>query len=122
SEGAFRVKRLFGPEFLPVMVENRRYLLHPTGFFQVNPSILPRVMAEVQSALKPRKTDRLLDLYCGAGLFTLPAAEACAQAIGIEGSPVSIEAAQRAAAAARLRNVRFVAGRIDAKSLTRLLP
>jgi tRNA/tmRNA/rRNA uracil-C5-methylase (TrmA/RlmC/RlmD family) len=122
SEGAFRIKRLFGPEFLPVTVDNRRFLLHPTGFFQVNPSILPRVMAEVQNALKPRKDDRLLDLYCGCGLFTLPAAEACATAHGIEGSPVSIEAAQRAAGAAHIRNARFTAGRIDAKSLARLLP
>jgi tRNA/tmRNA/rRNA uracil-C5-methylase (TrmA/RlmC/RlmD family) len=122
SEGAFRVKKLFGPEFLPVLIGERRFLLHPTGFFQVNPSILPRVMAEVQNALKPQKTDRLLDLYCGCGLFTLPAAEVCAQAIGIEGSPVSIEAAQRAAGGAKLRNTRFSIGRIDAKSLARLLP
>ncbi len=125
SEGAFRVKKLFGPEFLPMQIDNRRYLLHPTGFFQVNPSILPRVMAEVQNALKPQKTDRLIDLYCGCGLFTLPAAEVCASAIGIEGSPVSIDAAQRAAGSAGpalLRNTRFIASRIDAKTLAKLLP
>jgi tRNA/tmRNA/rRNA uracil-C5-methylase (TrmA/RlmC/RlmD family) len=125
SEGAFRLKRLFGPEFLPITVNNQRFLLHPTGFFQVNTSILPRLIAEVQNALKPQKTDRLLDLYCGCGLFTLPVAQACAQAWGVEGSPVSIEAAQRAAGAAgpaTVRNTRFTAGRIDAKSLPRLLP
>jgi tRNA/tmRNA/rRNA uracil-C5-methylase (TrmA/RlmC/RlmD family) len=125
SEGAFRVKKLFGPEFLPMQIDNRRYLLHPTGFFQVNPSILPRVMAEVQNALKPQKTDRLIDLYCGCGLFTLPAAEICAQSIGIEGSPVSIDAAQRAvgsAGPALTRRTRFIASRIDVKTLAKLLP
>src|SRR5690606_18821823 len=60
SEGPFRVKTLFGPEFLPVPVADRRYLLHPTGFFQVNLSILPRVLDEVVNALKPRPGDRLL--------------------------------------------------------------
>jgi tRNA/tmRNA/rRNA uracil-C5-methylase (TrmA/RlmC/RlmD family) len=122
SEGAFRVKTLFGPEFLPVTVSGRRYLLHPTGFFQVNLSILPRVLDEVINALKPLKTDRLVDLYCGCGLFTLPAAAMCAQAYGIEGSSISIDAAGRAAGAARARNVRFTAGRIDSKSLLRMLP
>ena len=122
SEGAFRVKTLFGPEFMPIIVSGRRYLLHPTGFFQVNLSILPRVVDEVINALKPLKTDRLLDLYCGCGLFTLPAAAMCAQAFGIEGSSISIDAAGRAAGAARARNIRFTSGRIDAKSLLRMLP
>jgi tRNA/tmRNA/rRNA uracil-C5-methylase (TrmA/RlmC/RlmD family) len=122
SEGAFRLKRLFGPEFLPITVEGRRFLLHPTGFFQVNTSILPRVIAEVHNALKPQKTDRLLDLYCGCGLFTLPVAADCAEAYGIEGSPVSIEAAKKAAGSASQRNTRFTAGRIDAKTLTKMLP
>ncbi len=122
SEGAFRVKTLFGPEFLPVPVADRRYLLHPTGFFQVNLSILPRLLDEVVNALKPQAADKLLDLYCGCGLFTLPLAARCAGALGIEGSPVSIDAARRAAGAARQRNIRFEAGRIDAKSLTRMVP
>jgi tRNA/tmRNA/rRNA uracil-C5-methylase (TrmA/RlmC/RlmD family) len=122
SEGAFRLKRLFGPEFLPITVEGRRFLLHPTGFFQVNTSILPRVIAEVHNALKPQKTDRLLDLYCGCGLFTLPVAADCSEAYGIEGSPVSIDAAKKAAGASSTRNARFTAGRIDAKSLLKLLP
>lgn len=122
SEGPFRVKTLFGPEFLPVPVADRRYLLHPTGFFQVNLSILPRVLDEVVNALKPRPGDRLLDLYCGCGLFTLPLAARCDAALGIEGSHASIDAARRAAGTAKLDNVRFEAGRIDAKSLTRMVP
>jgi tRNA/tmRNA/rRNA uracil-C5-methylase (TrmA/RlmC/RlmD family) len=121
SEGAFRLKRLFGPEYLPINVEARRFLLHPTGFFQVNASILPRVIGEVGNALKPGPDDRLLDLYCGCGLFTLPIAAACAEAFGIEGSPVSIEAAKKASTF-ETRHARFAASRIDAKTLPRLLP
>jgi tRNA/tmRNA/rRNA uracil-C5-methylase (TrmA/RlmC/RlmD family) len=121
SEGAFRLKRLFGPEYLPINVEGRRFLLHPTGFFQVNTSILPRVIGEVGNALKPGPEDRLLDLYCGCGLFTLPVAAACAEAFGIEGSPVSIEAAKKASTF-ETRNARFMASRIDSKTLQRLLP
>jgi tRNA/tmRNA/rRNA uracil-C5-methylase (TrmA/RlmC/RlmD family) len=122
SEGAFRVKTLFGPEFLPISVADKRYLLHPTGFFQVNLSILPHVIDQVVNALKPQSTDRLIDLYCGCGLFTLPAAALSAQAFGVEGSPISIDSAKKAAGASRTRNVRFTAGRIDAKSLLKLLP
>ncbi len=122
SPGPFRVKQLLGSEYLPVTVEGRRYFLHPTGFFQVNPSILPRVIEEVQNALKPLKGDRFLDLYCGCGLFTFPIAEGCHQTVGVEMSPVSIEAARKSQAAGKIHNIHFVAGKIEPSRLPKLIP
>lgn len=122
SPGPFRVKPLFGPEFLPITIEEIRYFLHPTGFFQVNPSILPRVLREVVNALKPMKPDRFLDLYCGCGLFTLPVSKFCQSAWGVEGSSVACESAGKASAFMRNRNAHFVAGKIETKRLSRLLP
>ncbi len=124
-EGAQRplkLKRLFGPEFLPVTVAGRRYFLPPAGFFQVNPSLLPRLIDEVLRALKPRDTDRLLDLYCGCGLFTIPAGALCSEALGLELSPEACVAGRQSAAAAGLRQTRFEAAKIDPPRLTRLLP
>ncbi len=122
SPGPFRLKRLFGPEFLPINIDGNRYFLHPTGFFQVNTSILPRVMQEVANALKPRKEDRFVDLYCGCGLFTLPVARFSQSAWGVEGTPVSCQAAEQSAGYLKIRNARFTAGKIDAKRLGKLLP
>jgi tRNA/tmRNA/rRNA uracil-C5-methylase (TrmA/RlmC/RlmD family) len=122
SPGPFRVKRLFGPEFLPIEVEGIRYFLHPTGFFQVNPSILPRVLEEVQNALKPQKGDRFLDLFCGCGLFTVPVARFCQTAWGVEGSSVACDSARQSAGLQKIRNTHFVAGKLEAKHLPKLLP
>ncbi len=122
SPGPFRLKRLFGPEFLPIQVGEFRYFLHPTGFFQVNPSILPRVIAEVENALKPGKTDRFLDMYCGCGLFTFPVSRYCDNAVGVEGSATACDAARQSAAFLRSRNTRFISGKIDAKSIMKQLP
>jgi tRNA/tmRNA/rRNA uracil-C5-methylase (TrmA/RlmC/RlmD family) len=119
---AQRLKRLVGPEFLPIDVAGRRYFLHPLGFFQVNISILPRVLEEVQRGLKPGKTERLLDLYCGCGFFTLPLEEDCKEAVGVEFSPVSLDAAHMAAGRSRAKSVRFVAGKIETAKLHRLIP
>ncbi len=117
-----RLKKLVGPEYLPIDVAGRRYFLHPLGFFQVNLSILPRVIEEVKRALKPAKSDRLLDLYCGCGLFTFPLAAECAEALGVEFSPVSLDAAALTAGRERTRNVRFKAGKLEVSRLRRLLP
>lgn len=117
-----RLKRLVGPEFLPIDVAGRRYFLHPLGFFQVNLGILPRVIDEVQRALKPGKGDRLLDLFCGCGLFTLPVGADCKDALGVEFSPVAIDAAQLATGHAKARNLRFRAGKLEVARLHKLIP
>ena len=122
SPGPFRIKKLFGPEFLPIGIEAWRYYLHPTGFFQVNTSILPRLMDEVKIALKTSKQDRFLDLYCGCGLFTFPVAKDCREAHGVEASPMACDAARQSASFLRSPNTRFVSGRIEARKLSKLLP
>src|SRR5690606_32192238 len=116
------LKKLVGPEFLPIDVAGRKYFLHPLGFFQVNLSILPRLIEEVKRALKPAKDVRLLDLYCGCGLFTFPLAAECGEALGVEFSPVSLDAAAITAGRERTRNTRFKAGKLETARLHKLLP
>ncbi len=122
AAGPNRLKRFFGPEYLSMEVSGRRYFLPPAGFFQVNPSLLPRLVEETIRSLKPQTGDRVLDLFCGCGLFTLPAAGFCREVFGVEWSGKSIAAAVKAAHAAGIRNARFVAGKIEAAKLPRLLP
>ncbi|HEX4922607.1 MAG TPA: class I SAM-dependent RNA methyltransferase, partial [Bdellovibrionales bacterium] len=63
----------------------------PYVFMQVNPlqnqNMITRVIDEVREA----KTDRIFDLYCGAGNFTIPLAREFprTQVLGIEANPTS---------------------------------
>ena len=79
-------------------------LVPPDGFFQVNPSVARTLVAEVMNWLAEatRETDalRLLDLYCGVGVFGLAAAKnGFAEIVGIESGRAAIAAARRNARA-----------------------
>ena len=45
------------------------------SFFQVNPDMAPVLAERVLSLLEETRTDRLLELYCGSGVFSILAAE-----------------------------------------------
>lgn len=80
----------------------------PTDFIQVHAEVNLRMIDQAISLLEPVATDRVLDLYCGIGNFTLPLAKYAAELTGIEGARPAIERAQQNAAAAGLTNTRFI--------------
>ncbi|SAK73542.1 23S rRNA 5-methyluridine methyltransferase [Caballeronia calidae] len=58
----------------------------PTDFTQVNHQINRVLVSRALSLLAPEKSDRVLDLFCGIGNFTLPLARVSREVVGIEGS------------------------------------
>ncbi|SAL46319.1 23S rRNA 5-methyluridine methyltransferase [Caballeronia terrestris] len=60
----------------------------PTDFTQVNHQINRVLVSRALSLLAASKTDRVLDLFCGIGNFTLPLARVSREVVGIEGSEV----------------------------------
>ena len=79
----------------------------PADFVQVNGEINRRMVATAVGQLDPQPGDRVLDLYCGIGNFSLPLARKSAEVVGIEGDATL--AAHAAANATRngLVNVTF---------------
>ncbi len=58
----------------------------PTDFTQVNHQINRVLVSRALSLLAAEKSDRVLDLFCGIGNFTLPLARVSREVLGIEGS------------------------------------
>jgi len=58
----------------------------PTDFTQVNHQINQVLVGRAVRLLDPEQEDRVLDLFCGIGNFTLPLARWASQVFGIEGS------------------------------------
>jgi 23S rRNA (uracil1939-C5)-methyltransferase len=56
------------------------------SFFQVNTVAAEALVRAVIAALEPVENDRVLDLYAGAGTFTLPLASRVAEVVAVEGS------------------------------------
>jgi len=65
-----------------------------TDFVQVNAAINARMVARAIELLEVRPTDRVLDLYCGLGNFTLPLARRAGAVVGVEGDAGLIERAR----------------------------
>lgn len=88
-----RLKKLFGAARLPLRIAGRRYALPPTSFSQVNESMVEPMLAAVRALLQPEPGDRLLDLYCGYGLFSFDLSDACGEVFGVDVDRGAIEAA-----------------------------
>jgi 23S rRNA (uracil1939-C5)-methyltransferase len=57
----------------------------PVDFIQVNRVINASMVDAAIGMLQPRDTDRVLDLFCGLGNFTLPLARRAQRVMGVEG-------------------------------------
>ena len=66
-----------------------------------------RMIHRALELLGPMRDDRVLDLFCGLGNFTLPLATLAGEAVGIEGDAELIRRAGENALLNGLENVRF---------------
>jgi 23S rRNA (uracil1939-C5)-methyltransferase len=66
----------------------------PTDFTQVNPAMNRVLVAKAVELLDPQQGERVADLFCGIGNFSLPLAKRGAQVIGLEGSRELVERAR----------------------------
>jgi len=71
----------------------------PTDFTQVNHRINEALVGRALRLLDPQPGERVADLFCGLGNFTLPLARRAREVVGIEGSPVLTRRATENAAA-----------------------
>jgi 23S rRNA (uracil1939-C5)-methyltransferase len=74
----------------------------PADFVQVNSEINRQMVRFAAEQLAATKDDRVLDLYCGIGNFSLPLARTAGQVIGVEGEASLVA---RAADNARRNNI-----------------
>ncbi len=79
----------------------------PTDFVQVNGAINDAMVSRAIELLEVAPTDRVLDLYCGLGNFTLPLARRAASVVGVEGAASLIERARANARANGIENAGF---------------
>ncbi|GAB2544973.1 23S rRNA (uracil(1939)-C(5))-methyltransferase RlmD [Rhodanobacter koreensis] len=79
----------------------------PLDFVQVNADMNQRMMARTLELLDLQPTDRVLDLFCGLGNFTLPIARRVAEVVGVEGEHGLVERAAQNAARNSIDNARF---------------
>lgn len=87
-------KKLFGSSFLDTDLPGGRRLLYPpTGFSQVNESMIPCFLKTAEELIRPEPDARLLDLYCGYGLIGLHLFPGVSSLLGVEIDGPSVDSA-----------------------------
>ena len=84
-----------------------RLVFSPRDFIQVNDGVNQLMVRTALEWLDIQPQDRVLDLFCGMGNFTLPLAKRAAQVVGVEGVPALVVKARENAALNALHNVTF---------------
>ncbi len=116
-------KKFFGPDYLFLKVNDKKFSYHPTSFSQINESIIPLLIKRAEDILKPDKSESFYDLYCGYGLFACSFAGLYKETTGIEAAGESVKSASlNAKYIAKESRIRFTAKRIPAPSLEESLP
>lgn len=79
----------------------------PTDFIQVNAEVNQQMVTQALSWLNVQATDKVLDLYCGIGNFSLALAKQAAQVVGLEGVAAMVTTASNNARLNALDNLVF---------------
>ena len=85
------------------------YQFTVTDFTQINAVINRSMISQAMDLLELQGTERVLDLFCGLGNFTLAAASRCASVVGVEVSETMVERVLQNARHNSLNNVSAVA-------------
>jgi 23S rRNA (uracil1939-C5)-methyltransferase len=85
---------------------------HPQDFIQVNPDVNVQMVAQALQLLALKGGERVLDLFCGIGNFTLPLARKCAEVIGIEAVDSMVQRGRENASKTGITNVQFLAANL----------
>jgi 23S rRNA (uracil1939-C5)-methyltransferase len=74
----------------------------PTDFTQVNHAVNRILVRRALALLDPQPDERIADMFCGLGNFTLPIARSGASVVGVEGSPALVKRGRESAIANEL--------------------
>jgi 23S rRNA (uracil1939-C5)-methyltransferase len=107
--------RIAGNRHVREMINALSYLVSPTAFFQTNAAAAAVLQRLVIAGLG--EATRVLDLYCGSGLFALAVAgrSATSRVVAVEDNPQAIRDAEANARLNRIVSgrVRFVCARAE---------
>lgn len=85
----------------------------PTDFTQVNGAMNRLMVEQALALLEPAPQERVLDLFCGLGNFTLPLARHARSVVGVEGDAKLVQRARDNAKLNGIANAEFHAADLD---------
>jgi len=79
----------------------------PQDFTQINNEVNQQMVPQAIAWLSPQPHERILELFCGLGNFTLPLAKRAAEVFAVDGDAHLLQRAQTNALAQGIHNIRY---------------
>jgi 23S rRNA (uracil747-C5)-methyltransferase len=98
---------------LPIRFGGTELLFGPQSFLQTNHEIAVKLYDAAGQLLAEHGAQNVLDLYCGAGAFSLTSCGGARSVTGIDISQNAIDCAREAATRSKLHHVRFLCRGLD---------
>lgn len=103
-----------GKDFIILSLQNLKYTISPLSFFQSHWRLNQDVVRIVKEQLQPLKGKKVLDMYSGAGNFSIPVALDADGVIAVEENPYAIEDGKRNLQINGIRNCKIIRSSIEA--------
>lgn len=100
---------LFGRPYIHDELNGYHYRLAYDTFFQVNPTQATKLVKCALEQANLQGHERVIDLFCGIGTFSLPLAQGARELVGIELVENSIRQARKNAEENGIHNAEFIA-------------
>lgn len=108
-------KIIKGKDYIIESLNNLKYKISPSSFFQINTKQTIKMYETIKVIANIKKSDKIIDLYCGTGSIGLFLNNECRNILGIEINEVAIKDANTNMVLNNIKNARFIAG--DAKKV-----
>ncbi len=108
-----RWELLWGEPCLVEVIGEKEFEISPGAFFQVNPVQAARLFEAVRAYAELRGSERVWDVYCGAGSIGLYLADGAAELRGVERVAQAVEDARRNARRNGIDQARFEVGEAE---------
>lgn len=103
----------FGSCYLEHKFSELNILAHYAAFFQANLTLLTKLLDYSADELAGRSLTRIIDLYCGVGLFSLSLGNRIAEITGIDINKHAVTSAQKNAARMRYLQAGYICQTVE---------
>lgn len=107
------IHALLGKPFIAERLFDLTFDISPFSFFQTNTLGAEKLYQAISVGADLRRTDTVLDAYCGMGTIGQYLARYCEKVVGIESHPSAVEDALTSSGKNRIANISFYKGRTE---------
>lgn len=107
------VEQIYGKLNLGDVIGDKKYLISPASFFQINKFNTVNLYDEVKNLANLTGIENILDIYCGSGTIGIYLSDNCKSIVGIESVKETILDANKNAKLNNVKNAKYIYGRAE---------